>query len=115
MLVTTVKNQFDNGDSQFPLIPLGKGVYTIVDPDVWVWAREFSWSAVKSATCVYAIRKVVRGGRGFYFRLHREIMCCPEGKEVHHINGNTLDNRRSNLQLVTRKEHNQMKSSLVSA
>jgi len=37
--------------------------------------------------------------------LHRFIVDCPEGMEVDHINLNTLDNRRSNLRICTRKEN----------
>lgn len=45
--------------------------------------------------------------RGKYRRelMHRIIMDAPAGVEVHHINGDTLDNRRSNLQLYTPTEH----------
>lgn len=44
-----------------------------------------------------------------YVKIHQEIMGFPEGKHVHHINGNTLDNRRSNLQILEPKEHLKMK------
>ena len=37
--------------------------------------------------------------------MHREIMNCPPGYEVHHLNHNTLDNRKSNLKIVTRDQH----------
>ena len=37
--------------------------------------------------------------------LHRLIVNAPNNLEVHHINGNTLDNRRCNLQVLNHKEH----------
>jgi hypothetical protein len=36
-------------------------------------------------------------------KLHRILLHAPEGSEVDHINGNTLDNRRNNLRLTVRK------------
>jgi hypothetical protein len=41
------------------------------------------------------------------FLLHRLIMDAPQGLEVDHINHDKLDNRRSNLRIVTHKKNTQ--------
>lgn len=38
-------------------------------------------------------------------QMHRRIVECPELYEVDHINHNTLDNRRANLRVATRKQN----------
>lgn len=37
--------------------------------------------------------------------IHRTLMSPPSVMDVHHINGDKLDNRRSNLLMMTRSEH----------
>ena len=53
-----------------------------------------------------------RGGQQYaYLRcplpvgLHRIIMDAPTGRDVDHINGDTLDNRKENLRVVTRTKN----------
>lgn len=54
----------------------------------------------------YVVRSEYIGqGKSKRIRLHREIMDAPEDLEVDHINGNPLDNRKSNLRLCTPKEN----------
>ena len=44
--------------------------------------------------------------------MHVIIMTPPAGCVVHHINGNKLDNRQSNLQIVTHSEHRKIHGAL---
>jgi len=43
--------------------------------------------------------------KGKHISLHRFIVDCPSGMQVDHINGNTLDNRRSNLRVCTKAQN----------
>jgi len=65
----------------------------------------FTWFEIKSHARTYIARRIKCGKKYKYIRLHREIMNCPEGMEVHHINLNTYDNRRCNLVNVNRNDH----------
>lgn len=42
---------------------------------------------------------------GITIRLHRLVMNTPEGRVVDHINNDTMDNRKQNLQVVSNKEN----------
>ncbi len=42
-------------------------------------------------------------------RLHRYLVNCPDNKVVDHINFDTLDNRKENLQIVDRSFNSQKK------
>ena len=54
----------------------------------------------------YAIWRGFVDGKKVTLRLHRLINQTPEGMVTDHINGNKLDNRRSNLRTVTTAENN---------
>lgn len=51
-------------------------------------------------TWQYFSRAVRVGNRFVNESLHRFIVCCPKGKVVDHINGDTMDNRKCNLRIV---------------
>jgi len=91
------------------IIPLGSGQEAIVDPDDFPRLINHYWRAVQSSCHVYASRRIMRNGKFTYIRMHREITQCPPGMVVHHKNGNTLDNQKCNLEIMTVAENNQQK------
>jgi len=46
-----------------------------------------------------------KSGKWGYVSMHRMLLGFPEGKQVHHKNGNKLDNQRENLEVTTLAEH----------
>ncbi|MBN2019672.1 MAG: HNH endonuclease [Sedimentisphaerales bacterium] len=89
-------------DYPFRKIPLGNGLFAIVDPDDFYWLNQYRWIAKGKDDCLYAVR-FDRNADGKYtsFSMHRQIMNPPEALLVDHENNKTLDNRRDNLRLAT--------------
>ena len=55
----------------------------------------------------YAACRIFRNGKNTTLYMHRLIMGEPKGKQVDHWNHDTLDNRRSNLRIVTNRQNNE--------
>jgi hypothetical protein len=87
------------GDHCFSKIT--KGYTVIVSPEDAKLLDRNKWSSKTDKHSVYAQRSAL----GKTVRLHREIMRPPVGHLVDHINGNGLDNRRSNLRLATHAQN----------
>ena len=88
-------------------MPLTKGKVAIVDADDYEWLSQWKWSARFCNSIWYAVRGSTCGGKRKDFSMHREILGlrAGDGREVDHINRNSLDNRRINLRVSTRKEN----------
>ena len=75
---------------------------TIVDDDDYEKYGKLKWNLHQ---------KYVSNKQGL---LHRQIMGVTDVKiAVHHINGNKLDNRKENLQVMTRSEHATLENNTV--
>lgn len=87
------------------LIRCGHRGYALVDEDDYEVLNRWTWTVKAFQGCHYALRKYVHYGKTNWIRMHREIMNHPKGKEVHHKNHDTLDNRKCNLVALTPEEH----------
>lgn len=92
-------------------IPLTQGYVAIVDEEDYARLSPFSWHIRKDKRTVYATRSETypptdKSPRAWKtFNMHREIVNCPDGFQVDHINGDGLDNRRANLRIATHAEN----------
>jgi hypothetical protein len=83
------------------LIPLTQGKFAIVDAEDYERLSKYKWSCQKDRNNYYASR--ANGNRRI--SMHREIMKAPKGLQVDHIDGDGLNNRKSNLRLCTHAEN----------
>ena len=78
--------------------------YAIVDDELYDELKKYNWSLSNHG---YAQRGTYNNGKVSVIPMHRQIMGLTFGdnKCVDHINGNRLDNRKSNLRICTRAEN----------
>lgn len=89
-------------------IELTRGLFAIIDDEDFEEISKHQWFAVPAKT------KKHRNGLDFYaaakinsksVRMHNFILKPSKGYEADHIDGNFLDNRRSNLREATRSQN----------
>jgi hypothetical protein len=80
-------------------------VFTLIDPEDFETVSRFHWRLRKSSHCFYVAAKIRRNGKTWYMKLHRLIALTSAEQDCHHINHNTLDNRRANLQNLSKIDH----------
>ena len=77
-------------------IQLTRNKVAIVDDDDYESLSQNKWYCSKTGYAVRTNRSI---------RMHRVVMNAPEGLEIDHINGNRLDNRKSNLRICDHRQN----------
>jgi len=86
-------------------ITLTRGAVAIVDDADLELVGSRKWYANGRAGRLYAVRFEPVAGKMRMLYMHRVIMGAETGVTVDHINGDRLDNRRSNLRLATQSQN----------
>lgn len=76
--------------------------FAIVDNADFEWVNSYRWSYHAQGYATGRVKKE-------HILMHRFIVKTPTNLETDHINGNKLDNRRSNLRTATHAENNMYK------
>jgi len=92
----------------YALVPLTRGLVSVIDAADVPLVEGWNWSASAQgrSRVNYAVRAFANG-QGGYSRvlLHRLLGGASPGVDVDHIDGDGLNNRRSNLRLCARAEN----------
>ena len=98
------KSKITSPDGIFRIF-LNNRISVIVDYDDYYRLSGYHWKLKRSNNCFYAVRKVKKDGKIQEIKMHRVIAKTPAGYECHHLNHDTLDNRKSNLQNLSKNAH----------
>jgi len=98
-------------DTMSKKIPLTQDKCATLDDADFTRLSNFKWCAYKGGNAYYAVRSSKRqNGKRKQIYMHREILGlkASDSRQTDHINGNGLDNRRSNLRICThaQNQHN---------
>ena len=88
-------------------IPLTQGKFALVDDADFDWLNQWKWTLVRTDCKLYAVRNAYEDyGRNKIISMHRVIMGDEvAGCDTDHIDGDGLNNQRSNLRACTRAEN----------
>ena len=82
-------------------INLSRGMTALVDDEDFEYLNQFKWYAHKDYNTFYASR----AAHSKQIKMHRIIMKTPSGMETDHIDGNGLNNQKSNLRICTNSQN----------
>lgn len=94
-----------NSQSNVVQVILNHDQITLIDRKDLALIYNFHWRSVKYHRSYYARSTFRQNNKHHSVSMHRLISKTKAAEVCHHRNRNTLDNRRSNLLNLTKKEH----------
>lgn len=88
-------------DPSVRYVALTRNKFALVDAEDYERVNQFKWCVSAKGNKMYAYRK--DHGKNVY--LHQFLMNPPQGKVVDHIDGNGLNDRKSNLRNCTKQQN----------
>lgn len=89
------------------IIQLNQGYTTIVDDADFEVVKQYKWYVAKNSTTPYAIAEIpcTECGHKKTTGLHRFLLKPKAKEKIDHIDGNGLNNQRSNLRIATMSQN----------
>lgn len=87
------------------LIPLTRGKITAIDTEDYVLVYQHKWYALKASCKFYAARDEYINGRKVRIYMHRLLLGCVGKEQGHHIDDDSLNNHRSNLEKCSQSKN----------
>ena len=95
-------------------IRLTQRMVALVDDADFEQLSKHKWCAVRARGRWYAVRSIpMEKGKQTTIRMHRFIMNAPRDQQVDHLDGNGLNNQRSNLRICTSAQNNRNRRKMV--
>lgn len=97
---------------QIPLYgQYGLGKFALVDDEDFEELNKYRWFGVyvRTSSNIYVVRNIKSNDKWTGRRLHQIIMKPEKGQIIDHIDGNTLNNQKSNLRICTPQQNSSNK------
>lgn len=103
-------------------ISLTRGKFTLLDDDDFRWAKNYKWCASAGIYGNWYVQRGIQINNGLkMIYLHRVILSLQDNhtgkslknKQVDHVNGDGLDNRKQNLRICTQTENSKNRRKLT--